>query len=181
MLNSLTVSIAQGTILSFKTWFPKTPHDWSPEYHHQLIKAQWHKYASVFSKLTIIGSDNGSSPCGCQAIIWTNAGILNWTLRNKIQQYLNQNSSFHSRKCIWICLSAKWYPFCLSLNVLKKKTPEMHMWWRYKSASDWAMAWHQQAAHHYQFQCCRRSRIPKVPKLQWVNLISCIRHNGCQG
>ena len=65
--------------------------------------------------------------------------------------------------------------------VKKKKTPEMHMWWRYKSASDWAMAWHQQAAHHYQFQCCRRSRIPKVPKLQWVNLISCIRHNGCQG
>ena len=27
-------------------------------------------------KLTIIGSDNGLSPSGCQAIIWTNAGIL---------------------------------------------------------------------------------------------------------
>ena len=28
------------------------------------------------SKLTIIGSDNGLSPGRCQAIIWTNAGIL---------------------------------------------------------------------------------------------------------
>ena len=28
------------------------------------------------SKLTIIGSDNGLSPGQCQAIIWTNAGIL---------------------------------------------------------------------------------------------------------
>ena len=28
------------------------------------------------SKLTIIGSDNGLSPCWWQAIIWTNAGIL---------------------------------------------------------------------------------------------------------
>ena len=29
-----------------------------------------------FSKLAIIGSDNGSSPGRHQAIIWTNAGIL---------------------------------------------------------------------------------------------------------
>ena len=28
------------------------------------------------NKLTIIGSDNGLSPGRCQAIIWTNAGIL---------------------------------------------------------------------------------------------------------
>ena len=28
------------------------------------------------SKLTFIGSDNGLSPGRCQAIIWTNAGIL---------------------------------------------------------------------------------------------------------
>ena len=28
------------------------------------------------SKLTIIGSDNGLSPCQRQAIVWTNAGIL---------------------------------------------------------------------------------------------------------
>ena len=28
------------------------------------------------SKLTIVGLDNGLSPGRCQAIIWTNAGIL---------------------------------------------------------------------------------------------------------
>ena len=32
-----------------------------------------HSYAT---KLTSIGSENGLSPSRCQAIIWTNAGIL---------------------------------------------------------------------------------------------------------
>ena len=79
------------------------------------------------SRLTIIGSDNDLSPGRCQAITWTNAGILliekknnlanwmrvscwfmclkklaitseyyrnivNWTLGNKLQWNLNQNS-----------------------------------------------------------------------------------------
>ena len=39
-----------------------------------LIEAEWHIYASVDQ--TIIGSDNGLSPGGRQAIIKTNAGIL---------------------------------------------------------------------------------------------------------
>ena len=45
------------------------------------------------SKLTIIGSGNGLSPDRRQAIIWTNAGIVNWTLRNKLQWNLNGNSN----------------------------------------------------------------------------------------
>ena len=46
------------------------------------------------SILTIIGSDNGLSPGRRQAIIWTNAKILlYWTLRNKLQWNLNQNSN----------------------------------------------------------------------------------------
>ena len=37
----------------------------------------WGRVAHIcVSKLTIIGSDNGLSPCQCQAIIWTNTGIL---------------------------------------------------------------------------------------------------------
>ena len=46
------------------------------------------------SKLTIIGSDNGLSPGRCQAIIWTNAGILlmgPFAFRNKLQWNLNRN------------------------------------------------------------------------------------------
>ena len=44
-------------------------------------------------KLTIIGSDTGLSPGRRQAIIWTNAGIFYWTLRNKLQWNSNRNSS----------------------------------------------------------------------------------------
>ena len=40
----------------------------------QLIEDEWHVYASV--NYAIIGSDNGLPPRRCQAIVWTNAGIL---------------------------------------------------------------------------------------------------------
>ena len=33
-------------------------------------------YMRIYGNLTIIGPDNGLSPGRCQAIIWTNAGIL---------------------------------------------------------------------------------------------------------
>ena len=46
--------------------------------------------------LTIIDSDNGLSPARRQAIIWHYpnqcCNIINWTLRNKLQWNLNQNS-----------------------------------------------------------------------------------------
>ena len=45
------------------------------------------------SKLTIIDSDNGLSPGRRQAIIWINAGIFNWTLRNKHQWNVDRNSN----------------------------------------------------------------------------------------
>ena len=49
------------------------------------------------TKLTTIHSDDGLSPDRCQAIIWTNAGnawdIVNSNLRNKLQWFLQQNSS----------------------------------------------------------------------------------------
>ena len=43
------------------------------------------------SKLTIIGSDNGLSPCQRQAIIWTNVGILLIvTLETKFSEILSE-------------------------------------------------------------------------------------------
>ena len=46
-------------------------------------------------KVIIIGSDNDLSPGWCQAIIWTNAGILLIEpLGNKLQWNLNQNFYF---------------------------------------------------------------------------------------
>ena len=51
--------------------------------------------------LTIIGSDSGLSPGRCQAIIWTNAGILlNWTLGTNFSQILSKICTW---KCIWKC------------------------------------------------------------------------------
>ena len=55
------------------------------------------------SKLIIIGSDNGLSPCWGQAIIWTNAGLLLiWTPSNKFGE-ISIFVHFHSRKSIWKC------------------------------------------------------------------------------
>ena len=47
---------------------------WELGCHLKLIEAEWRIYASL--NYTITGSDNGLSPGGRQAIIWTNAGIL---------------------------------------------------------------------------------------------------------
>ena len=56
------------------------------------------------SKPTSTGSDNGLSSGRCQAIIWTNAGIL---LIGPLGTNLSEISAkfiyFHWRKCIWKC------------------------------------------------------------------------------
>ena len=47
------------------------------------------------SELTIIGSDNGLSPGRCQAIIWTNAGIMFiWTLGTNFSEILSEIHRF---------------------------------------------------------------------------------------
>ena len=71
------------------------------------------------SKLTIIGSDNGLSPGRCQAIIWTNAGILLiGPLGTNFSEILIEIISFSFKKMHLNVSSAKRRPFCLSLNVL---------------------------------------------------------------
>ena len=70
-------------------------------------------------KLTIIGSDNGLSPGRCQAIIWTNAGIL---LIGSTETNFSENLSkffiFSFSKMHLKISSGKCRPFCLGLNVL---------------------------------------------------------------
>ena len=85
------------------------------------------------SKLTIIGSDNGLSPGQCQAIIWSNAGILligplgtNFS-EISIEIHIFSFNKMHSKM-----LSAKWRPFCLDLNVLNVFSLSMKapcLWW----------------------------------------------------
>ena len=72
------------------------------------------------SKLTIIASDNGLSPGRRQAIIWTNAGILLiGTLGTNFNEILPEIHTFSFKKMHLKMSSAKWRPFCLSLNDLK--------------------------------------------------------------
>ena len=69
--------------------------------------------------LTIVGSDNGLSPCRRQASFWTNAWILligpSWTSFSEILIGIH---TFSFKKIHLKMSSAKWRPFCLGLNVL---------------------------------------------------------------
>ena len=80
----------------------------------------WGRVTHVcISKLTIIGSDNGLSPDWCQAIIWTNAGILLiGSLGTNFSEILIEIHTFSFKKIYLKMLSGKWRLFCLGLNVL---------------------------------------------------------------
>ena len=71
------------------------------------------------SNLTIIGSDNGLSPGRCQAIIWTNAGILFiGPLGTNFSEILIEILTISFKKMRLKVSSGKWRPFCFGLNVL---------------------------------------------------------------
>ena len=56
------------------------------------------------NNVTIIGSDNGLLPVRCQAIIWTNAGVLLiWPLGTNFDEILIEIRHFHWRKYVWKC------------------------------------------------------------------------------
>ena len=95
------------------------------------------------SKLTIIGSDNGSSPSRRQAIIWTNVGmLLIGPLGTNFSEILIEIYIISSKKMHLKLSSAKRWPFCLGHNVLRhwkwvnsfssshfKPTPFNHYWY----------------------------------------------------
>ena len=76
------------------------------------------------SKLTNIGSYNGSSPGRRQAIIWRNAGIsLVGPFETNFSENLIRIQTLSFKKMPLKMSSAKWRPFCLGLNVLTPHTP----------------------------------------------------------
>ena len=75
------------------------------------------------SKLTSIGSDNGLLPGRCQAIIWTNAGLLPiGPLGTNFSEILMTILTFPFKKMHLKVSSAKWRPCCLGLNVLTRSS-----------------------------------------------------------
>ena len=76
----------------------------------------------MISKLTIIGLDNGLSPCRRQAIIWINAGLLSiGTLGTNFTEFLSKIHTSSFQKMYLKMSSAKWRQFCIGLNVLIKE------------------------------------------------------------
>ena len=72
------------------------------------------------SNIVNIGSDNGLLPGRRLAIIWTNAGILlNGPLGINFNEIWIEIDTFSFKKMHLRMSSAKWWPSCLGLNVLK--------------------------------------------------------------
>ena len=83
------------------------------------------------SKLIIIGTYNGLLPGRCQAIIWTNAGILLIRpLGTNFIEILTEINIFSFKKMHLKMSSAKCRPFCLDFNVLMCRHCN-HCDWRY--------------------------------------------------
>ena len=68
-------------------------------------------------KLTLTGSDNGLSPGRCQAINWTNTGLLSIRLTGtNFGEIRIGILSFSLKKMHLKLSSGKWQPFCLGLK-----------------------------------------------------------------
>ena len=110
---NLTEILSEIHTFSFKKMHFKVP-----SVMCRLFCSSFNDLTHWVSNLTIIGSDNGLSPGRHQAIIWTNAGILIiQTLRTNLTEILSEIHTFSFKKMHLKMLSAKWRPFCLSLNV----------------------------------------------------------------
>ena len=108
-------------VFSFSEIYLKIlPAKWLPVHSSPNISSHWglvaHKY---ISRLIIIGADNGFLLGQCQAIIWTNTGILLiGPLGTNFSELLIKIYSFSFREMHLKISSGTWWPFCLGLNVL---------------------------------------------------------------
>ena len=86
----------------------------------RMALTHWGRVTHICVRMfTITGSDNGSSPGRCQAIIWTNAGLLLiGPLGTNFSEILIEIQTFSFKKMRLKMASAKWRPFCLGLNML---------------------------------------------------------------
>ena len=108
-------------------WTCQHPQKWAKHnvHEHRQFTAEvlthWGRVTHIcVGNLTIIGWDNGLSPGWRQAIISTNAEILligPWG--TNFSEILIQIQTFSFKKMHLKMASAKWRPFCLSLNVLR--------------------------------------------------------------
>ena len=122
---------------------------WMPQNFIDDKLTHWGRVTLIcVGNLTITASDNGLSPGRRQAIIWTNAGILLiGPLGTNFSEILIEIHIFSFKKMRLKVSSAKWRPFCFSLNVLTMFQ---------------VMTWHHQAKKHYPYQCWPNSMIDSL-------------------
>ena len=94
--------------------------DTSESHYNTVQLTHWRRAMHIYiTNQTIIGSDNGLTPCQRQAIIWTKAGILLIEPSGtNFSEILIKIQIFSFNKMHLEVSSAKWWPFCVSLNVL---------------------------------------------------------------
>ena len=105
------------------------------------LSTHWGKVTQIgVSKLNIIGSDNGLSPGRRQAIIWTSAGIFSiWCLWTNFSEVAIEIHTFLFQKMVVQMSFAKWWPFCLCLNVLRTTVqPQQNKTYQNVSAYTWS-------------------------------------------
>ena len=123
-----------------------------------LMLTHWGRLTHIcVSKLTIIGSDNGLSPCRRHAIIWTNAGILLIrTLGTNFSEILGEIHSFSFSKMHLKMSSANWRLFGLGLNELipqnniddKPTSVQVISWCHQVVHFDWGLCRHMAPLSH---------------------------------
>ena len=121
----------------------------APNWWQALILTHWGQVTHIcIGKSNIIGSDNSLSPDRHQAIIWTNAGVLLiGHLGTYFSEILTRIQTFLFKKIHMKMLSAKWRPFCLSLNVLSNDDP-VHPW--HQKSNDFPLPVKLGEVYHYQ-------------------------------
>ena len=88
-----------------------------------LIEAEWHTYASV--QHIYIASENSLSHALSKAFIWTSAVILSVRPRGTyFSEILCKIQKFSFKKIHFKMSSAKWWPFCICLNVFILDAPK---------------------------------------------------------
>ena len=113
--------------LLWHSWCIRSDSSWRPSldrrsvWYQYKILTHWGQVTHIcVSKLTAIGSDNGLSPCRCQAVIWTNAIILLIRiLAANFSEILSYSHIFSFNKMRLKVSCAKCQQFCLGLDVLK--------------------------------------------------------------
>ena len=114
--------IIQTTFPSAFSWMQmykfRSRFDWSLFPRIQLTI--FHNWLISLLPTYLVGSDNGLLHGWCQAIIWTNAGILLiWPLGTNFSEILIKTHTLSFKKMHFKMSSGKCQPSCLGLNVLK--------------------------------------------------------------